>query len=134
MKQLLEQYLKNLTDASKRGDAREESYYKHLDILVKQYADNQKIKDIDVTILPKKTEAGFVFISIFIRTSKICKHRCKDIFTWDSIWAIVFADCDYESSRRAFKSKFDLKTTKDSKKIICPLCMDEVLYQSHKYA
>jgi len=58
VKKLLEQYLKNLTETSKRGDAREESYYKHLDELVKQYADIQKIKQVDVTILPKKTEAG----------------------------------------------------------------------------
>ncbi len=58
MKKLLEQYLKNLTETLKRGDAREESYYKHLDELVKQYANIQKIKNIDVTILPKKTEAG----------------------------------------------------------------------------
>ncbi len=58
MKKLLEQYLKNLTETSKRGDAREESYYKHLDELIKQYAEIQKIKNIDVTILPKKTEAG----------------------------------------------------------------------------
>ncbi|MBD3288297.1 N-6 DNA methylase, partial [candidate division KSB1 bacterium] len=42
----------------KRGDAREESYYKHLDELVKQYAEIQKIRKVDVTILPKKTEAG----------------------------------------------------------------------------
>jgi len=58
VKKLLEQYLKNLTETSKRGDAREESYYKHLDELVKQYAEIQKIKQVDVTILPKKTEAG----------------------------------------------------------------------------
>ena len=58
MKGLLEQYLKNLTATSARGDAREESYYKHLDELIKQYAEIQKIKNIDVTILPKKTEAG----------------------------------------------------------------------------
>ena len=38
MKKLLEQYLKNLTETSKRGDAREESYYKHLDDLIKGYA------------------------------------------------------------------------------------------------
>ena len=58
MKKLLEQYLKKLTDTTRRGDAREESYYKHLDDLIKQYAQIQKIKNIDVTILPKKTEAG----------------------------------------------------------------------------
>jgi len=58
VKKLLEQYLKNLTETSKRGDAREESYYKHLDDLIKKYAEIQKVKNIDVTILPKKTEAG----------------------------------------------------------------------------
>ncbi len=58
MIKLLEQYLQNLTKTSNRGDAREESYYKHLDDLIKQYAEIQKIKNIDVTILPKKTEAG----------------------------------------------------------------------------
>lgn len=56
--ELLEQYLKNLTATSARGDAREESYYKHLDDLIKQCAEIQNIKNIDVTILPKKTEAG----------------------------------------------------------------------------
>ena len=58
MKNLLEQYLKNLTTTYKRGDAREESYYKHLDELIKQIAGIQKIKNINITILPKKTEAG----------------------------------------------------------------------------
>jgi len=58
VKKLLEQYLKNLTETLKRGDAREESYYKHLDELVKQCAEIQEIKNVDVTILPKKTEAG----------------------------------------------------------------------------
>ncbi len=58
MEKLLEQYLKNLTDTSKHGDAREESYYKHLDELIKQYAAIQNIKKVDVTVLPKKTEAG----------------------------------------------------------------------------
>ncbi len=58
MKKLLKQYLKNLTETLKRGDAREESYYKHLEELIKKYADLKKIKNVDVTILPKKTEAG----------------------------------------------------------------------------
>ncbi len=58
MKKLLDNYLKNLTETYQRGDAREESYYKHLDELVKQYAEIKNIKNVDVTILPKKTEAG----------------------------------------------------------------------------
>jgi hypothetical protein len=58
VKKLLDNYLKNLTETYQRGDAREESYYKHLDELVKQYAEIKNIKNVDVTILPKKTEAG----------------------------------------------------------------------------
>jgi len=58
VKKVLEQYLKNLTDTTRRGDAREESYYKHLDDLIKQFALIQSVKKVDVTILPKKTEAG----------------------------------------------------------------------------
>jgi len=58
LKQLLEQYLKNLTNTFQRGDAREESYYANLDELIRKTAAFLKIKNIDVTILPKKTEAG----------------------------------------------------------------------------
>ncbi len=58
MKRLTEKYLKNLLKTTERGDAREESYYKHLDNLIQGYAENENIKNIDVTILPKKTEAG----------------------------------------------------------------------------
>jgi len=58
VKKLLERYLKNITETSKHGDAREESYYKHLDDLIKEYSEIQKNKNIDITILPKKTEAG----------------------------------------------------------------------------
>jgi hypothetical protein len=58
VKKLLDNYLKNLTETYQRGDAREESYYKHLDELVKQYAEIKNIKNVEVTILPKKTEAG----------------------------------------------------------------------------
>ena len=58
MENLLKQYLRNLTDTTCRGDAREESYYIHLDNLIKKYAEFKNIKNIDVTILPKKTEAG----------------------------------------------------------------------------
>ncbi len=58
MKKILEQYLKSLTETCLRGDAREESYYKHLDCLIRQYSEEQKIRRIDITILPKKTEAG----------------------------------------------------------------------------
>jgi predicted helicase len=58
LEELLEQYLKNLTNTFQRGDAREESYYANLDELIKNIAVILKVKNIDVTILPKKTEAG----------------------------------------------------------------------------
>jgi len=58
LKELLKQYLKNLTNTFQRGDAREESYYTNLDELIKKMAAILKVKNIDVTILPKKTEAG----------------------------------------------------------------------------
>ena len=58
IKELLERYLQNLSNTTIHDDAREESYYKHLDHLIQQFAELFKIKNIDVTILPKKTEAG----------------------------------------------------------------------------
>ncbi len=58
MKQILQQYLENLDHTAKHDDAREESYYKDLGNLIKLFADSREIKSIDITILPKKTEAG----------------------------------------------------------------------------
>jgi predicted helicase len=58
VKSLLEEYLKNLTKSLDKGDAREESYYKHLENLIIRFASLKEIKNVDVTILPKKTEAG----------------------------------------------------------------------------
>ncbi|TFB08454.1 DNA methyltransferase [Candidatus Atribacteria bacterium MT.SAG.1] len=58
LEELLKQYLKNLTNTFQRGDAREESYYTNLDELIKKMAAILKVKNIDITILPKKTEAG----------------------------------------------------------------------------
>jgi len=58
LEELLKQYLKNLTNTFQRGDAREESYYTNLEELIKNIAVILKIKNIDITILPKKTEAG----------------------------------------------------------------------------
>ena len=58
LKNILEQYLKNLSTTASHDDAREESYYEHLSSLIKEIAELQKVKNVDVTILPKKTEAG----------------------------------------------------------------------------
>jgi len=55
---MVREYLNNLQKVMDQGDAREESYYKHLETLLLQFADKNDIKKIHVTILPKKTEAG----------------------------------------------------------------------------
>jgi len=55
---MLKQYLKNLQNTINQGDAREESYYKHLENLILDFTQANKIKKVSVTILPKKTEAG----------------------------------------------------------------------------
>jgi hypothetical protein len=55
---MLKQYLKSLQETMNHGDAREESYYKHLEILISDFAQANKIKKVHITILPKKTDAG----------------------------------------------------------------------------
>ena len=57
-KDLLKNYLKELSNTFQRGDAREESYYNHLDDLIKKLAEALQFKNIDITTLPKRTEAG----------------------------------------------------------------------------
>jgi len=55
---MIKTYLKKILEISKRGDAREESYYSTLELLLKSCADNLGKKKIQITSLPKKTEAG----------------------------------------------------------------------------
>lgn len=55
---MLQEYIKSLVDTVQAGDAREESYYSSLERLFIAYAENQKLKNIHVTTLPKKTDAG----------------------------------------------------------------------------
>ncbi|MBD3232501.1 MAG: DNA methyltransferase [candidate division Zixibacteria bacterium] len=55
---MLEQYLSHIIKTSNKGDAREESYYGHLEELIKRYAESEDIRNIDITILPKQTEGG----------------------------------------------------------------------------
>lgn len=55
---MLKQYLKGLTDVANRGDAREESYYHVLKELVEEFCSSAQKKDVCVTVLPKRTEAG----------------------------------------------------------------------------
>ncbi len=55
---MLNEYFNNIYAIYIRGDAREESFYSELADLMKAVADNLHLKHFDITILPKKTEAG----------------------------------------------------------------------------
>ena len=55
---MIKTYLKQIANTSNRGDAREESYYTVLESLINDYCSSTGKKKIQVTTLPKKTEAG----------------------------------------------------------------------------
>jgi|LSQX01.2.fsa_nt_gb predicted helicase len=55
---MLKRYLDSLQKTINQGDATEESHYKHLDNLIREFAATRNIQKVNVTILPKKTEAG----------------------------------------------------------------------------
>lgn len=55
---MLKTYFKRLFDVAKRGDAREESYYSSLEELLRSYAVSINKKQVHITTLPKKTDAG----------------------------------------------------------------------------
>lgn len=55
---MLKDYLKKITDARLRGDAREESHYPALKDLMEEYCKFSGIQKAHVTVLPKKTDAG----------------------------------------------------------------------------
>ncbi len=55
---MLKSYLKEIFDVANRGDAREESYYSTLEGLLKEYTRSVGNNNIQITTLPKKTEAG----------------------------------------------------------------------------
>ncbi|MEK7397130.1 MAG: N-6 DNA methylase [Candidatus Poribacteria bacterium] len=56
--EILKPYLQRLCEIASHGDAREESYYSAVEELLKEYAKLADKKDVQVTTLPKKTEAG----------------------------------------------------------------------------
>lgn len=55
---MLKEYLQNLQRSINKGDATEPSLYKHLEKLLKDFAEDAALKNIDVTVLPKQTDAG----------------------------------------------------------------------------
>lgn len=54
---MLKQYLQDIFNTTKTGDAREESYYPDLKKMLESWCENKKRK-CPITSLPKKTEAG----------------------------------------------------------------------------
>lgn len=55
---VLKLYFEKILDMAKHGDAREESYYSHLEDLLKAVVESKGKRNIHITTLPKKTEAG----------------------------------------------------------------------------
>ncbi len=55
---MLDTYIKKIASTTKRGDAREESYYPALQSLLETFSEERRKKKASVTVLPKKTEAG----------------------------------------------------------------------------
>ncbi len=77
---MTKKYLSNLFKAYQKGDAREESYYKHLADFITAYSESERKKKIDVTILPKKTEAGNPDFRIWDGRQKIIGYiEAKDL-------------------------------------------------------
>ena len=73
-------YLLNLFKTYQKGDAREESYYKHLADFITTFSGSKRKKKIDVTILPKKTEAGNPDFRIWDGRQKIIGYiEAKDL-------------------------------------------------------
>jgi predicted helicase len=77
---MINNYLSNLFNTYQKGDAREESYYKHLADLITSFSETKRNKKIDVTILPKKTEVGNPDFRIWDGRQKIIGYiEAKDL-------------------------------------------------------
>jgi hypothetical protein len=55
---MVSSYISKIASITKRGDAREESYYPALAQWLEKYSDTKRKKKVQITVLPKKTEAG----------------------------------------------------------------------------
>lgn len=76
---MLKNYLKQLSKTH-QSDAREESYYEYLAEFLRAYSLSQRKKKIDVTILPKKTEAGNPDFRVWDGRQKIIGYiEAKDL-------------------------------------------------------
>ena len=68
---MIKKYLKNIAKTSIHDDQREESYYPAIASLMSEFADLINKKEVTVTILPKKTEAGNPDFRIWDGNNKI---------------------------------------------------------------
>ncbi len=55
---MLKEYLKKISATTAQGDAREESYYRHFSNFLESFSKETGKKNIQITTLPKKTDAG----------------------------------------------------------------------------
>jgi predicted helicase len=55
---MLREYLEKISRTMAQGDAREESYYSQIEELIDRFAEETKRRNIHVTTIPRKTEAG----------------------------------------------------------------------------
>ncbi len=55
---MLKEYFRGIAEVTERVDAREESFYSTLEEFIKRFADSIGKKNLYITTLPKKTEAG----------------------------------------------------------------------------
>jgi hypothetical protein len=55
---MIETYIKKIASSTAQGDAREESYYGNFSNFLGSFAEETGKKHIQITTLPKKTEAG----------------------------------------------------------------------------
>src|SRR3989338_10680021 len=55
---MLKAYQKRIFEIANRGDAREESYYSCLERFISDYAKSINRTNVNITTLPKKTDAG----------------------------------------------------------------------------
>ena len=79
---MIKKYLSGLFKTYAKGDAREESYYKHLADFLSAFSETERKKKIDITILPKKTEAGNPDFRVWDGKQKITGYiEAKDLGT-----------------------------------------------------
>jgi predicted helicase len=79
---MLKEYLQNIFNTYLKGDAREESYYKHLADFIVEFSQLKRHKKVEITILPKKSDIGNPDFRIWDGKQKIVGYiEAKDLET-----------------------------------------------------